>query len=335
MSRLLLRSKLIRILTLLAVVASLVPASVTSAQQTDPNGGQETFDETGFTVRYPFYAYFIQHGGVEQFGYPISSDFSDPRTGLLVQYFQKARLEYHPENAAPYDIQLGLLGDEIAVATNKKQAHLPVNESPLATDPSCYYFQETGQKVCYSFLDFYRDRGGLDMFGYPVSGYVNESGMTVQYFQRARFEWHPEKPGGQRVQTASIGKIYCDLFRVCSGGGSGGSSSLPPSIKPTRLSARASVMSAITHRGGTQTGYVTVTDQLGNALSGASVTLVVNYPTGTQTYNLPPTNASGITFQTFPVGNVKAGQMVVMVFYITYTGGLSITTRTSYLMWYY
>ena len=301
-----------------------------SAQQADPNG-QEYFPETGYTVRYPFYDYFFQHGGASQFGYPISNDYADPQTGLLVQYFQKARMEYHPENQPPYDILLGLLGEELAAATGKKQSPIPVNEIPLASDPTCYYFPETGQKLCNSFLNYYRAQGGVDMYGYPVSGYLNEGGLIVQYFQRARFEWHPEKAAGFRVQTAAIGQLYVDYF-----GTQFGESEGPASLgRPTQLIARASVMSAITRRGGSQTGYVTVTDQLGNPVAGASAILVVNYPSGAITYNLPATNASGLTFQTFPVGTVKPGQIVTMVFYITYSSNLTTTTRTSYLMWYY
>ena len=44
------------------------------------------------------------------FGYPISEEFIDPATGLMTQYFERARFEYHPENVAPYDILLGRLG---------------------------------------------------------------------------------------------------------------------------------------------------------------------------------------------------------------------------------
>src|SRR5207244_9299315 len=30
---------------------------------------------------------------------------------------------------------------------------------------------------------------------YPLSEEVSENGLTVQYFERARFEWHPENAG--------------------------------------------------------------------------------------------------------------------------------------------
>ena len=36
----------------------------------------------------------------------------DGRT-YFVQYFERHRLEYHPENVAPYTIQLGQLGRQI------------------------------------------------------------------------------------------------------------------------------------------------------------------------------------------------------------------------------
>ena len=47
------------------------------------------------------------------FGYPISEPFVDPTTGYTIQYFERARFEYHPENAGtPYDVLLGLLGTD-------------------------------------------------------------------------------------------------------------------------------------------------------------------------------------------------------------------------------
>jgi hypothetical protein len=33
------------------------------------------------------------------------------------------------------------------------------------------------------------------MFGYPISEEFFEGGSVVQYFERARFEWHPENEG--------------------------------------------------------------------------------------------------------------------------------------------
>jgi len=41
------------------------------------------------------------------------------------------------------------------------------------------------------FLLFWEARGGIEVFGFPLSDELKEDGMTVQYFERARFEWHP------------------------------------------------------------------------------------------------------------------------------------------------
>ncbi|HEU5424150.1 MAG TPA: murein L,D-transpeptidase, partial [Nitrolancea sp.] len=49
------------------------------------------------------------------FGYPISEEFQEqnPADGKMytVQYFERARFEYHPEfKGTPYEVELGLLG---------------------------------------------------------------------------------------------------------------------------------------------------------------------------------------------------------------------------------
>jgi hypothetical protein len=49
------------------------------------------------------------------FGYPISEEFVDPATGLVTQYFERARFEWHPDNPEPYRVLLGrLAADRLA-----------------------------------------------------------------------------------------------------------------------------------------------------------------------------------------------------------------------------
>ncbi|GEM_PF-2223526 len=67
------------------------------------------------------------------------------------------------------------------------------------------YFAQIGHNVGDPFLQFFRDDGGVDIFGYPRTEQIQQGGMTVQYFQRARFEYHPELPTGQRVQLTLLG----------------------------------------------------------------------------------------------------------------------------------
>ena len=67
------------------------------------------------------------------------------------------------------------------------------------------WFEETGCFVGGAFWEFWRDRGGLPIFGYPLSNEMDENGMTVQYFERAVFEWHPGNDEPFRVLLRRLG----------------------------------------------------------------------------------------------------------------------------------
>ena len=77
-------------------------------------GDCAAFAETGQHICGAFLAYWRQHGGLAQQGYPLSPVFNEVSTTdgqtYQVQYFERAVFEYHPENAAPNDILLGQLG---------------------------------------------------------------------------------------------------------------------------------------------------------------------------------------------------------------------------------
>jgi hypothetical protein len=49
---------------------------------------------------------------VALFGYPISEEFIDPKTGLITQYFERAVFEYHPEQPPGARVLLRRLGAE-------------------------------------------------------------------------------------------------------------------------------------------------------------------------------------------------------------------------------
>jgi len=57
------------------------------------------------------------------------------------------------------------------------------------------YFPETGHAVSGVFWDFWRRRGALDVFGYPLTAAYEDEGVLVQWFQRARFERWPDRAG--------------------------------------------------------------------------------------------------------------------------------------------
>ncbi len=73
--------------------------------------------------------------------------------------------------------------------------------------PGARYFSETGHNVANGFLYYWQQNGGLERFGYPISEEFVEDGLTVQYFERAKFEYHPELRGTPyEVQLTLLGR---------------------------------------------------------------------------------------------------------------------------------
>lgn len=313
-----------QLLVTCVVILSIVLVPIAAAQSDGVY-----FPQTGHTVKEPFLTFFNEHGGVARFGYPITSAYTDPATGMYIQYFQRARFEWHPENPERYRVQLGLLSDELG----KRQPPIPVSKVSTS-DPSCYFFEATGHLACHKFLQFWKDNGGLDIFGYPISGYVMENNRIVQYFQRARFEWHPEKPDGQRVQLAPLGEMYFEKMGIDPRRLKGDDTGIGPTSVVTSLHARGNVADAVIARGYTETAYVTVVDQLNKPVAGVKVTMIVHFPSGDQYFTLPDTDSRGTTSHTFPAGKYTPGTVISIEFNATY-GTLTTTTRTSYLMWFY
>jgi hypothetical protein len=75
----------------------------------------------------------------------------------------------------------------------------------------CHTFTETGKTVCGKFLSYWRNNGGLAQQGYPISSEfvevsdLNGQPYTVQYFERAVFEMHPENPPPFDVLLSQLG----------------------------------------------------------------------------------------------------------------------------------
>ena len=81
------------------------------------------FAETGYGVRGQFLQFWEQNGGLKIFGYPISNEIQemlDDGRVYRVQYFERARLEEHPDLAnTPFATQLGLIGTALHMQTGK------------------------------------------------------------------------------------------------------------------------------------------------------------------------------------------------------------------------
>lgn len=109
-------------------------------------------------------------------------------SGIIVQYFERVRFEYHPELAGTeHEVLLGRLGVELGYSTP------PV---PAPATPDRWYFAPTGHLIAAPFRNFWTVSGGLASYGYPIGEvFTDANGRQVQYFERARLERHPELAG--------------------------------------------------------------------------------------------------------------------------------------------
>ena len=86
------------------------------------------------------------------------------------------------------------------------------------TDTSTYY-PNTGHTLSGAFLRFWEANGGATLFGFPLSEPFNEvstgngKSYLTQYFEHARFEYHPETPNAP-VQLSAIGRQAAATARV-------------------------------------------------------------------------------------------------------------------------
>lgn len=209
-------SRFYSLLTTLIVAGLSLFAQPTVSAQT----AERCFDETGFCISGRIREYWEQNGGLAVFGLPVGPQQQLQSDGKTVdgQWFERHRLELHPENARPYDVLLGRLGVDRLAQQGRDWFAFPKSEP----QPECRYFPETGHNVCGEILTAWRASGveldgrrgkteaeSLALFGLPLSDAVQETiegrEYTVQWFERARFELHPENQGQGRVLLGLLG----------------------------------------------------------------------------------------------------------------------------------
>ncbi|HVB63464.1 MAG TPA: hypothetical protein VNE17_01960 [Nitrolancea sp.] len=176
-----------------------------------PAGPQHVyFPETGHSASNGFLAYWQAFGGLAAFGYPTTEEFQEQ--GVTVQYFERVRFEWHP-GAAPerFDVWLGLVGDEVT-ADRRAAGEAPFLNTTPRDQPDCNYFLSTDHNLCGGFRSYWEDFGGLAQLGYPISEEFVENGMTVQYFERARLEWHPGVAPAR--YDVVLGRLGADVAKI-------------------------------------------------------------------------------------------------------------------------
>lgn len=204
--------------TLLHAAGSLALAGVMLLQPTSPalgsTGGlvaqalpatgaplaSQYFAPTDKSVRGDFLSTFNRFG-LDSVGYPISEERIE--NGRTVQYFERVRMEAHPElSSQGYPVLMGRLGTEMTQGAQFNKV------APFATTQDRTYVSATGHALAGSFYSYWKNNGGVQLFGYPISEEFTQNGYTVQWFERARFEYHAELArSGHPVQLSLLGNM--------------------------------------------------------------------------------------------------------------------------------
>ena len=170
------------------------------------------FPETGHTVSGKFLDYWNNNGGLPVFGYPITEagNETDSETGkvYLTQWFERNNFQLHPEFAgSKYEVELGLLSKRL---NTNRQKNDPAFQ-PGETKAGYFYFPQTRHYVSQLFYLYWQNNGSLDRLGFPLSEEQSETDpatgkvFLTQWFERARFEYHPENPGIYNVELGLLG----------------------------------------------------------------------------------------------------------------------------------
>ncbi|MEW6405767.1 MAG: hypothetical protein AB1649_28580, partial [Chloroflexota bacterium] len=194
-------------------------------------------------------------------------------------------------------------------------------------------FPETVYKICYDFLDFYEANGGVIQFGYPISDFEIRDGWISQCFQRACFEWHPERPPGEKVFISNLGIEYFNF-----------SGENPRYLQPrlnsniairevSALQVHAFVSNPILPlTGNHQELYVIVYDQNFNLLENVFLNYSITLPDGQIIKDvMEQTNHSGLSIERLFISSNSLGTAKIAV---TATfGAIQQQIRASFQIW--
>jgi hypothetical protein len=203
------------------------------------------FKEVPNCIEGRFAEYWRQNGGLPVFGLPLNAAHQEQIGGksYQAQLFERNRFELHPENRRPYDILLGRLGDERLRQLGRDWQSLP--KIGGAPGDLCFFAQQTGHAVCSDFFIYFRTHGlefdgrrgfseaeSIALFGLPISEAQPEAGSDgvtylTQWFERARFEYHPENRDPYKIL---LGRLGAETTPVVAGDACAG---IPPSVNAT------------------------------------------------------------------------------------------------------
>ncbi len=301
----------------------------TPSDTESPQGSVQYFPETGYQVQYAFLQFFNAYGGEDVFGYPITNEYQDPISGVVMQYFDNARFEWWPDSEASQRVKLGLLGDELELRSVA---------DPRQDGEVCWPSDVTGYFICDDFLTFYQAHGGKLVFGPPIGDAYTVNNIRAQNFQRMQMILVPDSGV---VAISSLGRYSCEdryetlrceeLSEV----------KCPPQnqalVMPLNL--KVNVEHTKRRQGDSQILRANVEDAAGNQLCGQVVTFKLNFDAVGSNGIRPEeqrfeavTNTNGVAEITITQRDGPNGADVTVLAEVDYDGILYPST-TQYAFW--
>lgn len=201
----------VRVPPLPSLTASSLELTVVTVPPQPANRRPLIFDD-GFVLRSSFRHFWDFFGGEAVFGRPLTLAYRDA-SGMLVQYFERARFELNEsENVQPIDLDWAegqtpeVYLDRVHLTPLGQQAlgGRTFERVPDPGQPDVRYFPNTGHTLRGEFRTLWETRGEI-FFGPPLSEViveqVNGVPTRVQYFTHWRFEQAGDGP----VRLAALG----------------------------------------------------------------------------------------------------------------------------------
>ncbi|NTU80073.1 MAG: hypothetical protein HGA45_11820 [Chloroflexales bacterium] len=151
-----------------------------------PQPGCRGFAETGYYMCGGFLANWERNGGLARFGFPITDQIVERLGGgdYTVQYFERRRMEFHPENRPPYDILLGLLGSEVRANLGPVVLPTPLPPTPVPVSQQIFIDEPADNQV--------------------ISSPVRVSGRTTLYPSGGTLRYRFYEPSGAELARGTI-----------------------------------------------------------------------------------------------------------------------------------
>ena len=183
-----------RLPAVLAFVCLLALAGIPSTQA---QAGARCFPETGYCIAGPIRDFWERNGGLMVFGFPITPQQPELIEGrsTQVQWFERSRLELHPENPPPYDVLLGRMGADRLGQLRRDWKTFP----RVAPAGDCRAFAETGHAICGELLAAWQ-AGGLNLDGDPS---INEN-ESLALFGLPLSDATPERGSDGRIVYRAV-----------------------------------------------------------------------------------------------------------------------------------